>query len=629
MTNMICFSFIILTLISSLIAQYQYFHNLSWNHLNRQSFMAPIDLYAGVHLPNYHHPTAPSIDTVVPINNNQYRHNLLTTRTTYFFHPISTTTIQTKKYYNYRRRNRTKIISLPPPPPPLANLSPQHFGIVVNVYEPTEIKSTTSSTTQDPWWKSTTTPTQDPWWKSTTTTTQDPWWKSTTTTTQDPWWKSTTTPTQDPWWKSTTTTTQSFYERFPKLPSQTNRLPPPTVPRSFTTSTSFTYSSTIKTTTKTITTVSTTISTTITTTFSSSTSSSFVSRPPIPSNSSWLFTVPSFSQIVDQYPRYPTILRWFEELSHHPNISRFFAYEIVGRTHENRSLVVAKIGLMPFRKNRRSVWLDGGIHAREWISTATVLYTIARIINGTLARDVDVRKLIDKYDFYFMPVVNPDGYAYTHDDVKTIWDTQEQQDQQRMWRKNRRPHSECPGVDLNRNFPFAWDNRGTSKFPCEETYRGPYPESEPEVRSITSFILQRRRHFNTFITLHAFGNLWMLPFSFSTRIRPYDYYRAEGLLLQMNRLSQNTFKIGQSSTVLYTATGTSEDWAKAIAQIPHTFSIELPPSTDAFDMRQDELNGFTFYADKDIGTVAESTYRLLELYLKNLAKLQYPSRITI
>lgn len=163
----------------------------------------------------------------------------------------------------------------------------------------------------------------------------------------------------------------------------------------------------------------------------------------------------------------------------------------------------------------------------------------------------------------------------------------------------------------------------------EETYRGPYPESEPEVQALTSFILKRRRYFHSFITLHAFGNLWMLPFSFSTRIRPYDYHRTERLLSEMNRLSSNTFKIGQSSTVLYPATGTSEDWAKAIVQIPHTFSIELPPSSDAFDMRQDELNGFTFYADKEITTVAESTYRLIHLYLNNLANLSQPSRITI
>ena len=97
----------------------------------------------------------------------------------------------------------------------------------------------------------------------------------------------------------------------------------------------------------------------------------------------------------------------------------------------------------------------------------------------------------------------------------------------------------------------------------------------------------------------------------------------------MNRLSSSPFRIGQSSTVLYPATGTSEDWAKAIAQIPHTFSVELPPSTDAFDMRQNELNGFTFYADKEISIVADSTYHLLQLYLRHLARLPSPSRITI
>jgi hypothetical protein len=185
-----------------------------------------------------------------------------------------------------------------------------------------------------------------------------------------------------------------------------------------------------------------------------------------------------------------------------------------------------------------------------------------------------------------------------------------------------------------RNFPGKIDAQFEMIVQCvlicsEETYRGPYPESEPEVRAITSFILKRRRHFYAFITLHAFGNMWMLPFSFSTRIRPYDYHRMERLLHHLSRLNGNTFKIGQSSTVLYPATGTSEDWAKAIAQIPHTFSIELPPSTDAFDMRQNELNGFTFYADSEISTVAESTYRLMHSYLKNLIRSPNGTRFAV
>jgi hypothetical protein len=428
MTNTIVFSIIILSLISSLIAQYTYVHNLSWNRSNRQNFMAPIHLYDGVPLSKNIHPTAPPIDTVQPINHNRYRNDLFTTRTTYFFPPLSTTTIQTNKRYHFRRRNRTRLQST-------TQQTAQHFGIVVNIYEPIEGTTTNIAIT-------TTIPT--------------------------------TTTTRRSRWELTTTTTQSFFQRFPKLPSQMNRPPPPTVPRSFTTLTSFTYPSRIITTTTTTTTPTSSQSSKNSIYFLNSflikvlASTSLPPRPSTPSHSSWLITVPSFSQILNQYPRYPTIIRWFEELSQHPNISRFFAYEIVGRTHENRSLIVAKIGLMPFQTNRRSVWLDGGIHAREWISTATVLYTMARLINGTLARDNDVRKLIDTYDFYFMPVVNPDGYVYTHDDIKQTWDTeeqQEQQEQQRMWRKNRRPHNDCPGVDLNRNFPFAWDNRGASKFP--------------------------------------------------------------------------------------------------------------------------------------------------------------------
>lgn len=44
-----------------------------------------------------------------------------------------------------------------------------------------------------------------------------------------------------------------------------------------------------------------------------------------------------------------------------------------------------------------------------------------------------------QYFRYFLPVVNPDGYEYTH----TI---------DRLWRKNRKGSGTCSGVDLNRNF---------------------------------------------------------------------------------------------------------------------------------------------------------------------------------
>jgi hypothetical protein len=69
------------------------------------------------------------------------------------------------------------------------------------------------------------------------------------------------------------------------------------------------------------------------------------------------------------------------------------------------------------------------------------------------------------------PVVNPDGYQYSH-----VHD--------RYWRKNRRPNDDGSyGVDLNRNFANHWGEGGASKTPSSETYRGPSAFSEPEVLS--------------------------------------------------------------------------------------------------------------------------------------------------
>ena len=56
------------------------------------------------------------------------------------------------------------------------------------------------------------------------------------------------------------------------------------------------------------------------------------------------------------------------------------------------------------------VWIDGGIHAREWISPASVMY----IVHELLEKSGHHLSMLTKYDFYIMPMMNPDGYEYTH-----------------------------------------------------------------------------------------------------------------------------------------------------------------------------------------------------------------------
>ena len=85
-------------------------------------------------------------------------------------------------------------------------------------------------------------------------------------------------------------------------------------------------------------------------------------------------------------------------------------------------------------------------HAREWISVETSLYIAEQILTQYAANPrlkADVKKL----QIWIVPVVNPDGFAYT-------WSSPAN----RYWRKNRRNNGDGTfGVDLNRN----WGHLGT------------------------------------------------------------------------------------------------------------------------------------------------------------------------
>ncbi|TOF71443.1 hypothetical protein CGJ15_28030, partial [Vibrio parahaemolyticus] len=66
------------------------------------------------------------------------------------------------------------------------------------------------------------------------------------------------------------------------------------------------------------------------------------------------------------------------------------------------------------------IFIDGGIHAREWIAPATVTYIVNELVTHSDTYD----DLLSNVNFYVMPVINPDGYAYTFTD-------------DRLWRKTR------------------------------------------------------------------------------------------------------------------------------------------------------------------------------------------------
>ena len=63
---------------------------------------------------------------------------------------------------------------------------------------------------------------------------------------------------------------------------------------------------------------------------------------------------------------------------------------------------------------------------------------------------------------------------------------------------------------------------GTSGNPCAENFRGPYPFSEPETRAMANYVWSLRENLLLYLTLHSYGQYWLLPWGFSYAT-PHDY----------------------------------------------------------------------------------------------------------
>lgn len=90
----------------------------------------------------------------------------------------------------------------------------------------------------------------------------------------------------------------------------------------------------------------------------------------------------------------------------------------VGTTYEGRELNLIKIGINSDDK-KPVVFIEGGIHAREWISPATVTYFAQYLVNGYNSKDADVLSVLNQFDIHILPSLNADGYEYSQTTVSS------------------------------------------------------------------------------------------------------------------------------------------------------------------------------------------------------------------
>ncbi|XP_055048228.2 carboxypeptidase A2 [Misgurnus anguillicaudatus] len=272
----------------------------------------------------------------------------------------------------------------------------------------------------------------------------------------------------------------------------------------------------------------------------------------------------------------------------------------IGNTYENRPMYALKFSTGG--ANRPAIWIDAGIHSREWVSQASAVW-ISNKIATDYGVDAAVTALLGQMDVYLLIVANPDGYAFTHSS-------------NRMWRKTRSVNSgsSCRGVDPNRNWDAGFGGVGASKDPCSDSYHGPYAHSEIEVKNIVDLI-KSHGNFKSFISVHAYSQLLMYPYGYTCTDAPDQselHTVGTAAASKLSSLYNTRYRVGSICKIIYPASGGSIDW---------TYDIGIKYSF-AFELRDTGLYGFLLPAKQIIPT-AEETWLGLKYIMEYVSNNSY------
>lgn len=220
------------------------------------------------------------------------------------------------------------------------------------------------------------------------------------------------------------------------------------------------------------------------------------------------------------------------------------------RTYEGRPVLWTGItGTGGSKNKKKNVLYTALHHAREPVSMQQLVYFMWYMLEN-YTTDPMVKNLLDKTQLYFIPCVNPDGYAYN---------VQVSPNGGGMWRKNRRLLGQDQfGIDLNRNYGYEWGHNGSgsSDDPASDTYRGQSAFSEPETQAVKWFC-ENHEIFSA-LNYHSFGDYLIYPWGYTSEVTGHDKHfksLAKSLTFE-KRILYGTSR----ETVLYMTNGDADDW---------------------------------------------------------------------
>ncbi|KTG45543.1 hypothetical protein cypCar_00007916 [Cyprinus carpio] len=272
---------------------------------------------------------------------------------------------------------------------------------------------------------------------------------------------------------------------------------------------------------------------------------------------------------------------------------------VIGRSYKKRPLNVLKFST---GANRPGIWIDTGIHSREWVTQASGTWFAKKIVKD-YKRDPVLTDILNNYDIFLEIVTNPDGFAFTHS-------------KNRMWRKTRKPNpgSKCVGVDPNRNWDAGFGGAGSSGNPCSETYRGPRVNSESEVKAIVDFVKSHGK-LKAFVSIHSYSQMLLYPYGYKytpAKDNAELNVLAKRTVSALQSLYNTRYRYGSIINTIYQASGGTIDW---------TYNQGIKYSY-TFELRDTGTYGFLLPADQIVPT-AEETWLALMTIMKHTRKNPY------
>merc|ERR1712236_41550 len=219
----------------------------------------------------------------------------------------------------------------------------------------------------------------------------------------------------------------------------------------------------------------------------------------------------------------------------------------IGQSYEGRDMNV--LAITKAGPGAPSIFLEAGIHAREWIASAVATYLVRQLVEEYS----DHPDYLDKINWYFIPSANPDGYEYSRNE-------------DRMWRKTRSDTGSslgCKGVDPNRNWGFHFAETGVSFDECSEVYCGPEAFSEIETANIRDFFKSLEPVPVLGWCFHSYSQLWLWPYGYAYDAYPDNYKEVQQLAIDASDALytvHGTVFDPINSADLYPAAGASDDW---------------------------------------------------------------------